>query len=268
MDKRAVSDVIGFILIFSLISLAVGIVSLSGFAGLQDRQDAEQVNNAERAFEILANNVEDIYRRSAPRRATEIELAGARLSSGERTTVAVTITNLDQNTYPPNVKVLHPIRYTAPDGTTLVYENGAVIREDPSGEAVMKREPNLVFSSSGGTETAVLPIVATSAASSIGGETTALIRTQSQGTAVLDRYDDPTADGLPTGTQYELQLRITTSPERAEAWQSSLQEEITAAYGPLDTGEGCTRPTSTAVECTVRVDQVSITSTRVDVGFD
>lgn len=267
MDDRAVSDVLGFILVFSLIALTVGIVSLTGFAGLNDRRDAEQVNNAERAFEILADNVEDLYRRNAPRRSTEVELAGAQLSSAEPTRVGVTITNLDQTTYPPNVKVLNPIRYSAPDDTVLVYENGAVIREDPNGEAVMKREPNIVFSNRGGTEIAILPIIATSRAAGIGGETTALIRTQSGGSVVLDRYDDPTADGLPAGPQYEAELKIITSPERAEVWQSYLQEEITAAYGPLDVGEGCTRPTSTTVKCTVRVDQVSVTSTRIDITF-
>ena len=269
MDERAVSDVLGFILIFSLISLVVAIVSLSGFAGIQELQDAEQVNNAERALEILADNIEDLYLRGAPRRSTEVELAGAQLSSAEPTRFEVRITNLDPALYPDpsSAKVLYPIRYSAPDGTTLVYENGAVIREDPNSATVMKHEPNMVFSKQGGSKTAILPIIATSEAAGISGETTALIRTESGGSAVLDRYDDPTTPPLVTGTQYEVQLRITTSPERAEVWQRHLQEEITAAYGPLDIVEGCTRPTSTTVECTVRVDQVSVTSTRIDVTF-
>ena len=271
MADRAVSDVLGFILIFSLIGLAVGIVSLTGFAGLNDRRDAEQVNNAERAFEILADNIEDLYRRSAPRRATEIELAGAQLSSAEPTRVEVNVTNLKKSDSPPNVKVLNPIRYSAPDGTTLVYENGAVIREDLNGGAVMKREPNMVFSNQGGSKTAILPIISTSRAASIGGETTALIRTQSGGSAVLDRYDDPTSPPpLVTGTQYEVHLKITTSPERAEVWRDHLNETVRTGYSiPKTEPDPCTitPPATDTVVCEFAVDQVSVTSTRIDVTF-
>lgn len=271
MSERAVSDVIGFILVFSFISLTVGVVSITGFTGLEDRQDVEQVNNAERAFEILADNIEDIERRGAPRRSTEIGLAGAQLSSAETTKVEVTV--LDSTTSPPtrlstNVKILNPIRYSAPDGTTLVYENGAVIREDPNGGAVMKREPKLVFSDRGpaGTtiDTAILPIVPTSKAMSIGGETTALIRTRSGGSTVLDRYAAPSKT-------YEAKLTITTSPERAAVWWRHLNEEIETGLGVADAC-GATPPTGGTVVCDAdgdgfSVDQVSITSTRIDVEF-
>jgi hypothetical protein len=256
MSERAVSDVLGFILVFSFISLTVGIVSLTGFAGLDERQDAEQVNNAERAFEILADNVEDIYRRGAPRRSTEVALAGAQLSSAETARVEVAIGNLEQ---PPNVKVLNPIKYSGPDGTTLSYENGAVIRQDPNGAAVMRHEPNLVFSNRSGNEIAILPIVSTSGATSIGGETTALIRTEGAGSAVLDRYDD-------RDTRYEVRLRITTSPERAMVWWRYLNEDIEAGYGTANTC-GNSPPASDTVICDFSVDQVSITSTRIDVEF-
>jgi len=57
-DRRAVSDVVGYVLVFSLVSLTVGVVSVAGVGALQDARDVEQANNAERAFDVLGDNVE------------------------------------------------------------------------------------------------------------------------------------------------------------------------------------------------------------------
>jgi len=67
-DERGVSDVVGYVLIFSLIVATVGVVTTVGFSTLEDRQDAERVNNVERAFDVFANNMENVYRDGAPSR--------------------------------------------------------------------------------------------------------------------------------------------------------------------------------------------------------
>ena len=60
MRDRAVSDVVSYILVFALIISTVGIVSVSGISGLQDSRDGERVENAQRGFDLLADDVEDI----------------------------------------------------------------------------------------------------------------------------------------------------------------------------------------------------------------
>ncbi|MFC7136780.1 hypothetical protein ACFQRB_10335 [Halobaculum litoreum] len=73
---RAQSDAIGFVLVFSLIVLTVGTVYAAGYPALQDLRSDEQLENMERAFEVLDDNVDDMAREGAPSRATEIKLNG------------------------------------------------------------------------------------------------------------------------------------------------------------------------------------------------
>ena len=79
-DTRGVSEIVGFILVFSLVLGTITLVYASGLSGLDDTRDAERITNAERAFDVLANNFQQMGRGEAPNRATEIKLAEAQLS--------------------------------------------------------------------------------------------------------------------------------------------------------------------------------------------
>ena len=92
MDERGVSDVVGFVLVFALVTATVGVVYTTGIQGLTGSRDVERVNNAERAFDVFANNVDDVIRRGAPSRATEVKLADADLHYGAPVTVNLTLT--------------------------------------------------------------------------------------------------------------------------------------------------------------------------------
>ena len=56
---RAVSDVLGYVLIFSLITSSVGVVYVAGYGSLDSLRNAERFNNAERAFDVLDSNLEE-----------------------------------------------------------------------------------------------------------------------------------------------------------------------------------------------------------------
>lgn len=163
---RGVSDVVGFVLIFSLIIATVGIVYTTGLSGLQDARDAERLSNAETAFGVLESNGEDVLHRGAPARATEIKLSNAQLGPGDPVTVNVTAG--------PNATVsreVTPVVYSAGD-TDIVYVEGAILRSQRGG-ATMLDPPNVHLG-----ERALVPIVDTHfpAPKTIGGQTRALIR--------------------------------------------------------------------------------------------
>ena len=157
MNSRAVSDVVGFVLVFALITATVAAVYTAGFTGLTHARQNEQVNNAERAFDVLAHNVGDVYRRGAPSRATEIRLNGAKLGFGREMRVTVTATNTsnasDNGTYVMNAQ---PLVYTGTDSSKLVYVDGAVIRSDGRASAMLQK-PGFVADS----RQVVLPFVVT-----------------------------------------------------------------------------------------------------------
>ncbi|SEH55389.1 hypothetical protein SAMN05192561_10679 [Halopenitus malekzadehii] len=137
-DDRGVSEVLGFVLVFSLIVASVGIVVTAGLGGLQDMRDGERVTNGERALDVLAENYDDVLT-GAPSRSTQIRLSDASLRVGDPVAFRV-----DNGTGTLNrSEETSRISFVVGD-EAVHFVNGAVIRESPGG-AVMLREPTGVL---------------------------------------------------------------------------------------------------------------------------
>lgn len=251
MANRAVSETVGFVLVFALITTTVGVVYVSGIGGLTDARNAEQLTNAERAFDVLADNMADIHRRNVPSRATEIKLGGAEMGYGETTTMEITVEDSDAS---PDTVKLAPLVYTSDSESKIVYEGGAVIRSNSNGGAVMKREPNMMFRGDG--EVAILPVVQTRAVDSggIGGSTTVLVRgTRALSEVLTARTDD----------EYTATVTVDTTASRAPAWKRYLEAEMDESGWSLNCElEGADDDT---VECEFDVKRLYVTTTRIDV---
>jgi hypothetical protein len=208
--NRAVSDVVGYVLIFSLITVSVGVITVGGFSTLEDRQDAERINNAERALDVFATNVENVYRGGAPSRATEMRLSGGTLRYGEQ----INITVADADNPDTNITVrIDPIIYQ--DGRTkLVYINGAILRSD-SNSAVMLREPPFRLDS----QRVLMPLIATGGVretESISAEGTLRIRI---------RAARPTPIPVP-GMSSTNTVDLTVDSPRSDAWQRYFERQV------------------------------------------
>jgi len=142
MSDRAVSEVVSYVLVFALVVSAVGIVSVSGLSTLQDTRNDEQMENAERAFSVLDDNLADVHRRNAPSRATELSLGQAKLETGANVTMWVNVTGSDPVNYSSKIR---PLVYTGDEGRQLVYEAGAVFRTSEGG-GVRVQDPPFVVS--------------------------------------------------------------------------------------------------------------------------
>lgn len=245
-DDRAQAEVLGFVLTFGIIVLAVSVVTVSGYAGLQHAQQAEQVNNAAVAFQVLADNVDDLVGAGVPSRSTELKLAAAQLSLGDPITVNVTVTSqADPNQTVTYALASRPIVYDARTGSTVVYSSGAVIRTDPGG-VVMLREPALTLSA----ERTTLPIVQLRAkgTTDVGGSTQVEVRTT--------RVEAPLLVSETTPQTVTLEV---ASP-RAAAWERFLRPRVEAAGGTCTSGVG-------TVTCTFDTQRVHVVAVRTDVTF-
>jgi len=210
---RGQSETIGFILIFSLITVSTGVVYVAGFASVDDARSAEQLNNVERAFEVLDDNFQDVARHGAPSRATELSLSGGRVTLGETTTITV-VARYESNgteidTSPASVS---PIIYRA-DGTEVVYASGAVLRSD-RGNAVMRSDPRWLVTD----RRTVLPMLVTSPAPddtrALSGDTTVLIRGERRQRTVAIAADPPSS---------RVNVSVTVESSRAAAWGRFLE---------------------------------------------
>lgn len=202
LDRRAVSDVVGYVLVFALLTATIGSVFAFGLVGLDDRQEVEQVNNVERAFDVLADNLRDVYRTEAPSRATEIKLGGGALSYGDRTEIVVERGG-------ENVTIRSdPIVYRMGD-RQVVYESGAVFRTD-RGSSGMIRDPPFVFAE----DRTMLFLVEnrwTGGSSSVAGDRTLLIR----GRTLPDDRDGTSPATFDDGSE---DVTITVNSTRADGW--------------------------------------------------
>lgn len=204
-SERAVSDIIGFVLVFSLVTLIVGAVYISGMGGLEGARSSERLTNAERAFDVLSENMDDVVDTGARSRSTEIKLSNAQLGFGDPVEFEVNMTSDPGTNYTATVR---PIVFSIGD-TDVVYVNGAVIRSDPGG-SVMLHEPTMVSG-----DRTLIPIVVTRGRSSgIGGSGRVLIRSV-EATNDVVRFDDP------SGSTYDVEISVTTP--RTRAWERYLE---------------------------------------------
>lgn len=218
-DRRGASETIGFVLVFSLIVLTVGVVLTAGYGGLQDARDAERVTNAERAFDVLADNLEDITHRGAPSRGTEIRLAEASLGSGPPTYINVTGLNGGSPTFYTGNYSTDPVVYESED-TRIRYAGGAVTRVQEAG-SVMVVPPEFVLSEGH----AVIPIVQLSVeADTVAGSQTVLVRAERNIREVVLSDDS----GVDT-------LRVNVSTPAPNAWGSYLRGQ---GLNCVETGGG------------------------------
>lgn len=231
MGDRAVSEVLGFSFVFAIVLGSVVIISIAGVGALQETRDAEQVNNAERAFDVLADNLADVHRGGAPSRATEMSLSQAELYTDHNVTINVTATTSGDSSMTVERSV-RPVVYRAKNDATLTYEGGAVFRVDESGGSVLRAPPMLA-----GAERTVITIVAPQASHRTGvGSATVLVR------AVERQRTVDVAD--VEGTYAKVAVNV-TSPHYQE-WRTILTND-----GLEDCSTGTDAAGDQYVECTL-----------------
>lgn len=137
-DDRAMSDLIAFTLIVSVMLVSIGLVATVGFGAIEEVRDVHAADSAQDGLLVVADQVTGIADHHAPARAAEIRLADATLVVTEASTVNVTVA------YDTGENVTHSVQvrafeYQAGDTTISVF-GGAVIRHEDGG-AVLIREP-------------------------------------------------------------------------------------------------------------------------------
>jgi hypothetical protein len=243
MTDRAQSELVGFMLVFAMVIAAMSLVTVAGVGELRDLRDAERHANAERAFDVLADNVEDLAFERATSRATELNLADARLSFGDPVTVTVNgtaVANASRNF--SFAYAIRPLVYETNDGKRLVYAGGGTFSRDRSG-MVMLSDPSLVLSPDR-SNVLVVQTRRVGDSAAVGGSSTVLVRTERVGTDIYRANE----------TRYDLSIRV-DSP-RAAAWER---------YFDSRSGTSCTSSDADTVTCSLRTERLYVSVVRVDV---
>ncbi|MDO9539188.1 MAG: hypothetical protein Q7J09_04195 [Methanocalculus sp.] len=125
MDDNAVSEAIGFILIFSIVVIGIAIVVLYGFPLLLAGQGGADIRNMEQTMIVLQNDLKSISYKMVPYKETALQVSGGVLfvteESGTFTVERFDGTEL-YRTIPGKIRYVADI-----DRTHITIENGAVL---------------------------------------------------------------------------------------------------------------------------------------------
>lgn len=238
-SQRAISDVIGYVLIFALIVSAVTFVLISGMGSLEESRETERAANAERAFDVVHDNMAALYERNAPSRSTEIDLSDAEIFYGSNISIEVRGDGSRLAQYEAR-----PVVLQVTDDESLVYEGGAVFRDQPDANTMLNEPPFLL------TDSRVhLPVIqTTSEALESAGGSTVLLRGKSTDRSVIEG-----------GSSFD-EVTLSIASPRYDAWYNYL-----ATRGAMD----CSRDDAAeTVECsTDEPDRVFVTRQQIELSL-
>lgn len=239
--RRGVSDVFGFVVVFGIVVLAIALFYTFGTAALADLQQDHAANNAERAFDIVADNMADIHRNDAPGRGTELQFASGEVTLAGTTSIRVT-NESDLATPMTVVASSTPLQYRSQE-TGLVYAAGAVIRTDRD-RAGMVSEPPFAF----GSDRTTLTLVETSAvgAGAVGGAGSTQVAARNEG-AALERVVTDTAT-----------VSVSVTSPRYRAWERYFESRPTGGTVSVDAD-------TNTVTYTFETDALFVRRSRIDV---
>lgn len=135
MSDRGVSEVIAFVLVFSIVITSVGLLYTAGFGSITDIQEAETDRSAQRAFSAAAIALEDVQTGDAKRRAVDLELSGRTMAFNDSATISVEINDN------PATSASGALVYGIGSDTSIVYQSGAVLLDQGPDAQIVTREP-------------------------------------------------------------------------------------------------------------------------------
>ncbi|MGM0371372.1 MAG: DUF7289 family protein [Halobacteriota archaeon] len=232
---RAVSDLVGYVLIFALITSSVAVVTVGGYDSLGTVRDAERFENAQRVFDVLGTNVDDHLESHVESRGTEIRLADARLGFGDPVTVNVTVDGVGSNQ-----TTIDPLVYTQSSDRQIAYTGGAVLRTDGGGTLVTTGPPFRF-----GDEMVISMVKTRGRDAGIAGSGRVLVRTEA-----TTRSTHAYTDGPYT-------VSVSVNDTHSDAWERWFESA---------TGDDCTA-TGGTVTCE-GVDSVYVRTVTIDVFLE
>ena len=135
--ERGISDVVAFVLTFSIIIFGVGLVSTGAFDSLVSFSDSQQIENSERGLEAAAASLDNINQNNDTYRQFDVGVAGGTLFYNT-TEIEVTVENESGGTeYDETIPIDALEKRFEDDNVALTLEGGGVFR-DPSASARYK----------------------------------------------------------------------------------------------------------------------------------
>jgi hypothetical protein len=251
-DDRAVRDIIGFVLTFTVVVSAVGLTATVGYGQLTDFRQTQQLENVDRTVELAAGTLDGLAEGRSVAGTSELNLAGGSVTVPEPSSRELTVSVYDDSGALVCCNGGSPISIGALEvsyrNRVFAYESGALFRTSPQGHTGLSRAPPIRCR--GGVATMVVTTIRPGGGTSpiqIGGSGTVAVTSRVATSEAL--Y--PTLE--PGSSPYRIIVEV-DSPS-TEGWRQYFERR----------GEW-TKTSPTTFECD-SLDAVTVHRAVVDVTF-
>lgn len=222
-DDGAVSEMVDYSIILSIIILATAIIVVAGVPMLEHMQETQHTENIKQSFQVLAPNVNKVVFGNAPAQSVELKMYGGSLSVIKNNYI-----NISMQTWNNSASSFETVSFGKQmgniendfQGTLISYENSGIWAKYSSGDAIMLAEPRFTYANN----VLVIPDASISGASSISGS--GLVRvTADAGRRSIESYQNIS------------QINITITSDYFKAWEKFLNEHLEMTTYVNDTSQ-------------------------------
>lgn len=210
-NDRAIRNVVGFTLTFSIIIVSVGLVSTLGYQQLETISENERIENGEQAMELISASFQQIKQQQSTVQANELDISGGSLAVVDGPNVTVRSTRNFNSTIP-----VRGLRYTIGQ-TRFTYENGALFRTGVQGNTAVLSGPEWTCT----RRRAIVSVVTIGAGSDsqFGGDSVTISAT-STSSELLFPMNRTGTDSVSDPTE----ANVTVGSPRTDAWGRYLND--------------------------------------------
>ena len=135
-NDAAVSETVGFILMFSIVILSMSTIYILGYPILQEHIESSVFENAQQSFIVLQSDMKRVAFEQLPMKTMKIKLHSSTLSIDDRSSIFIGYNDGNSHSYNYSTG---EIEFTK-NGNILTYENGGLwMKQHPSGTIMLSK---------------------------------------------------------------------------------------------------------------------------------
>jgi hypothetical protein len=215
--ENAVSETVGFIIIFGIVISGIGLVSLYGYPALLNQQEEANIRNMEKTLIVLQTDINSLAFKNVPYQETAIQVSGGTLSVDSPDPLKnfkITGPSVDYEFRPGEIKF-----QTDTQDVIISLQNGAVVKWQVGGStggSTMLSPPRWYFDESTGTLVLTLVKIDADSQKVNTGIGTVMMR--------LDASDTPIDQPYPGGST--ISVNYTDTGDYRSAWRNYFNENF------------------------------------------
>ena len=160
--SRGVSEVVGYLLVFSIVVTIVSVIYASGMPMVERTKENSALQSMETVFITLQSNIKKVALAQSPVRTMKLNLIKGSISANKTAgTITITVDGNDISIQFGNIE------YTL-GARKMIYELGAVIESTPGGSIIVS-DPPIFFTNSSGKAHVFISVINASGTFSAGG---------------------------------------------------------------------------------------------------